>query len=277
MSAAARRASGATSVSLSHPPPLPPPPTRIWPTGGWGSLEYGSVGFTPGQVLGGRWKPLHHLMANHLYRDVISVCGSAGFCYVRSDDALAPFAGSVAISLLHLRSGALAPVKSVPVSLPRGGAAFGYFCLGTGDALAGSCQAVGAALAAAGCAADGTDCVLLTVTSSGAGAVADENWALLATPARLAAGGALPRANVSAAIAGPPRADGSVPLTLSTDAPAILVLLTSLAQGRFEPNLLTLPAAGQTAVDFLPFDGFELQQLVESLRVEHAAQYLLGY
>jgi len=31
---------------------------EIWPTGGWGSLEYGTVGFTSGQVLGGRWKPL---------------------------------------------------------------------------------------------------------------------------------------------------------------------------------------------------------------------------
>jgi beta-mannosidase len=32
---------------------------EIWPTGGWGSLEYGNPRF-PGQVLGGRWKPLHH-------------------------------------------------------------------------------------------------------------------------------------------------------------------------------------------------------------------------
>ena len=46
---------------------------EIWPTGGWGSLEYGTVGFTRGQVLGGRWKPLHHLMEQHLYRDTIAV------------------------------------------------------------------------------------------------------------------------------------------------------------------------------------------------------------
>jgi hypothetical protein len=29
---------------------------EIWPTGGWGSIEYGSA--VPGQVEGGRWKPL---------------------------------------------------------------------------------------------------------------------------------------------------------------------------------------------------------------------------
>ena len=33
---------------------------EIWPTGGWGSIEYGTVGYTKGQVLGGRWKPLQH-------------------------------------------------------------------------------------------------------------------------------------------------------------------------------------------------------------------------
>ena len=214
-------------------------------------------------------------MANHLYRDVISVCGSAGHCFLRSDDAVAPFAGSVAVSVLHLRSAALLPLKTVPVSVPRGAAAFAYFCLGAGDAVAGTCQSVADALTAAGCAADGSDCVLrTTTTSSGSGEVKDDNWALLATPARLAAAGSLPRANVTASVAGAPLPDGSVPVTVATDAPALLVVLTSLAQGRFEPNLLTLPAAGATTVAFLPFQGFELEQLVESLRVEHAAQFL---
>ena len=252
------------------------PNTQIWPTGGWGSLEYGTVGFTAGQVLGGRWKPLQHLFANHLYRDVISVCGDAGHCYLRSDDALAAFSGSVAVAVLHLATGSLSTLKTVPVAVPRGAAAFTYFCLGSGDPLAGTCQSVADALSAAGCAANGTDCVLLTTTTSAAGEVKDENWGLLATPAALAASGALPRANVTAAVSGPARADGSVPVTVSTDAPALLVVLTSLAQGRFEPNLLTLPIAGDTQISFLPFAGFELEQLVESLRVEHAALYLLG-
>ncbi len=34
---------------------------EIWPTGGWGSIEYGNPNIA-GQVLGGRWKPLHYLV-----------------------------------------------------------------------------------------------------------------------------------------------------------------------------------------------------------------------
>jgi heparanase 1 len=217
-----------------------------------------------------------HLMRNHLYRDVISVCGDAGHCYLRSDDAVNAFSGNVAVSVLHLATAALTTLKTVPVSLPRGAAAFQYFCLGTGDALAGTCQPVAAALTAAGCAAGGTDCVLLTTTTNAAGDVLDQNWALLSPPFQIAASGALPRASVTAAVAGPPRADGSVPIRVSTDAPALLVVLTSLAQGRFEPNLLTLAAAGDMLISFVPFEGFAPEQLDESLRVEHAALYLLG-
>ena len=35
---------------------------EIWPTTGWGSVEYGPLNpqFTQGQVAGGRWKPLHY-------------------------------------------------------------------------------------------------------------------------------------------------------------------------------------------------------------------------
>ena len=44
---------------------------EIWPTGGWGSLEYGTVGYTEGQVLGGRWKPMHYLFESHLYAECL--------------------------------------------------------------------------------------------------------------------------------------------------------------------------------------------------------------
>ena len=54
-----------------------------WPTGGWGSIEYGTSG--PGQVVGGRWKPLMHLFESSLYRDVFAACGQDNRCYVRND------------------------------------------------------------------------------------------------------------------------------------------------------------------------------------------------
>jgi hypothetical protein len=33
---------------------------EVWPTGGWGSIEYGTP--VKGQVSGGRWKPLQYML-----------------------------------------------------------------------------------------------------------------------------------------------------------------------------------------------------------------------
>lgn len=75
---------------------------EIWPTGGWGSLEYGTP--VAGQVIGGRWKPLHYLLARSTFADLLSVCGSDAMCYARND-APSPFHGTVTIELLHFGSG----------------------------------------------------------------------------------------------------------------------------------------------------------------------------
>ena len=55
---------------------------EIWPTGGWGSLEYGTPG--AGQVVGGRWKPLHYWFRSYLYADVMATCDGEGLCFVRN-------------------------------------------------------------------------------------------------------------------------------------------------------------------------------------------------
>eukprot|EP00041_Stephanoeca_diplocostata_P018439 m.386275 g.386275 ORF g.386275 m.386275 type:complete len:512 (+) comp21014_c0_seq6:294-1829(+) len=46
---------------------------EIWPTGGWGSIEYGNPRFK-NQVIGGRWKPLQHWYRASLYADVMASC-----------------------------------------------------------------------------------------------------------------------------------------------------------------------------------------------------------
>ena len=51
--------------------------------GGWGSIEYGFP--SRGQVIGGRWKPLHHWYKQSLYADVMATCGQGGICYVKND------------------------------------------------------------------------------------------------------------------------------------------------------------------------------------------------
>jgi Beta-galactosidase/beta-glucuronidase len=63
-----------------------------WPTGSWGLVEYGSHENEKGQVLGGRWKPLMHLLKRSLFRDVFASCGmgcndeyNLGKCFVRNN------------------------------------------------------------------------------------------------------------------------------------------------------------------------------------------------
>merc|ERR1719265_1162287 len=57
---------------------------EIWPTGGWGSIEYGNPNF-PGQVIGGRWKPLQYWYRGSLFTDVMATCGKGGQFYIRND------------------------------------------------------------------------------------------------------------------------------------------------------------------------------------------------
>jgi beta-mannosidase len=251
------------------PPPSPPPqtPLRSWPTGGWGSVEYGTTGYTDGQVVGGRWKPLHHMMSTHLYVDQIAVCGNDGRCYVRNDDALNPFTGSIAISFVHLATGAVTPVQTVPVALARGAAAQEWFCLGAGSNITAGCTPLANVLTAAGCGVSGSDCFLvLNTTSAATGAVTDLNWQVLTAPGNLT----LPAAHVTFAV-GQPNADGTVPVTVSADATALYVYLSTTAAGRFSDNSFHLASGtgASTTVTFMPFGPLDLGALTSTLRVEH--------
>jgi hypothetical protein len=75
---------------------------------------YGTVGYTPGQVQGGRWKPLQYFYERYLFRDVLVACSSDGRCLVKNDNALAPVAATAAFAA---RSG-LVEARCVGVYLP---------------------------------------------------------------------------------------------------------------------------------------------------------------
>lgn len=242
---------------------------EVWPTYGWGSLEYSSG---EGSVLGGRWKPSHYVLAK-AYANILAACDDTGACFVRSDDALAPLAGAeVAFSVTRLQDGAVAELSRAPVSLPRGANAIAWLCAGGGAAA--PCAKWSALLPAAGCAASGTDCALTaTVTDAASGAVLARNTQLLAAPGRLNASTAV---RVSAVV-GAEAADGSVPVTLYVGggggAPALFVTLFTLAQGRFSDNFITI-LSGSAEVSFLPFAPGQRDALSASLRV-HALGELL--
>jgi beta-mannosidase len=61
---------------------------EYWPTGGWGSIETAKDA-TPngGNLLGGRWKPLHYALRDHLFLDWFVACTQNAQCYVRRDSA----------------------------------------------------------------------------------------------------------------------------------------------------------------------------------------------
>ena len=77
--------------------------SEIWPTGGWGSVEY------PYNSGGGRWKPLHHFLSQHVFTPIaVAVCAD-GRAYVRND-LPQPFTGTLNVSAVQLDSGVKSPL-----------------------------------------------------------------------------------------------------------------------------------------------------------------------
>jgi hypothetical protein len=102
---------------------------EMWPTGGWGSVEYGAA--VPGQILGGRWKPLHFEMRRSTFNDRMATCNTAGACFVANDSPF-PFHGSTSIRLLNVVSGVSVPMRlpatGANLSLPVGPKVSAWFC-----------------------------------------------------------------------------------------------------------------------------------------------------
>jgi len=253
---------------------------QIWPTNGWGSTEYGCAnGETPGQVLGGRWKPLHYWLKSHLFAAQLAACDATGVCFVRNDDAQAALNATLTITAVSTRTGSGAALSSTRVSLPRGAGALTWACMGGTGLPPLGCDPPGTVLAAAGCAANGTDCVLAhRLTDAASGAVLATSTQLWAVPSALAL---TPGVRVAAAV-GVQAPDGSVPVTLTVSGgAALLVLLSSAAQGRWTDNALPLVPPGQVQLTFLPMPRqgggavppVDAALLASSLRVEHLGLY----
>ena len=225
---------------------------EVWPTGGWGSLEYGSG--APGQVLGGRWKPLHHWYESVLYNDVLATCGAAGKCYVTNDNALSAFHGKVTVSSLEFATGKTTPLSTVPVSLDRGFGTKQYFDVPAAASLDSA-----------------KHMLVVSVFADGTfeGSVASENPVLLASPKNLA----LPKSHLSVSIANAPNADGSIDVTITSSAFSLFTTLTTLAQGRFSDNAFVM-SAGSRTLHFFPNNENQLASLKATVRAEDVSSYL---
>jgi hypothetical protein len=157
---------------------------EIWPTGGWGSLEYGTVGWIDGQVLGGRWKPLHHVMEQHLYRDVVAICGADALCFVRNSNPLQSVFGKVRAVLLDLHSQEETEISSAVFALASGPAIF-RFCLGEPRAQT-NCPSYSSIVHAHQSTAASSIVILrLNVTSSAFLTFSEENIVFMVPPANM--------------------------------------------------------------------------------------------
>merc|ERR1712072_1528646 len=185
---------------------------EIWPTGGWGSIEYGNPRFD-GQVIGGRWKPLQYWYANSIYADVMATCGSGGQCYIRND-APKPFQ-----STLTLRStfsdGKVSELVKRSVSLPAGAGVLQWF---QSDEVAGL---------------NGSTHILESMITASDGSMVSLNTIPFVTPEKML----LSKSNVAVkAVRGPHLRVQGMAAYVSTDAVAMYVTLTTLAHGHFEDN-----------------------------------------
>ena len=265
---------------------------EIWPTGGWGSLEYGAAA-AKGQVIGGRWKILHNLMRQSSFADVFVGCGiatrnpeasiqtadsrsiggSSPLCYMRNDTP-DRFVGTVTVSLIALGTGKITPLTTIAASVAAiGGELEGsaqLFCP-NGKALLGpSVSGVAecgsfASLLQSVPACDPTSCYIdvrvepaASPSNSTGGSLPlyGRNELLLAAPLQLK----LPLITLEAVVApdaGDAEDGASVAVTVTANrvGVAAYVWLSTLAAGRFEPNGFMMGAGNtqQTVVRFVPF------------------------
>lgn len=116
--------------------------------------------------------------------------------------------------------------------------------------------------------------VLLATISNSSNHTVHENLIPLTSPEKMR----LPPANVTATVSG-------LTVRVSTDLPALWVVLTTAAHGRFEDNAFLLRGGedgdggggggGSRTLEFIPFLPEQEEVLRKTLRVEHVAQHTL--
>lgn len=226
---------------------------EIWPTGGWGSIEYATADYTPGQVIGGRWKPLHYWYRKSLFTDVWVTCGGNGQCVIRNDGITALSNAVLTISTYTLsQSTETVLYTQNPLNMASGTGSYNFFKVDISSL-------------------NPTDNVLRGKVVSSTGQVLTDNFIPLLPPMNWTA---LPKATVEFTVSPQVNPDGTVDITVTTDKTAAFVTFTSLAQGRFSDNAFFMLPGTQT-IQYIPFvTPTDISVLTTTLRVEHMALYV---
>eukprot|EP00912_Choanoflagellata_sp_UC4_P002006 UC4_evm3s1289 len=221
--------------------------------GGWGGVEYGNFR-VPGQVIGGRWKPLQYFLKSSLYKDVLASCDDTGLCYVVNDFPLAPFSGNFILKATSFENSTSIILFSSRVSLPRGAGAIEWF------------QTPLASI-------DKINYAVEAIVTNERGETVVNNFIMLSTPENMK----LRQSNVKVSALQDPK--GNITAIVSCSEVAVFVTLTTLAHGRFTDNIF-LMTPGERKVGFIPAQPSPhkseqelLNVFTNSLRVEDISSY----
>lgn len=241
---------------------------EVWPTGGYGSIEYGSTSSTKGQVIGGRWKPLHYFYKDHLFTDLFVSCSFDARCFVKNDNPLKVMYVVLILKLMNIDTSLETIIQSRTIELKNGLTkdATKWFCASSLDSNPNNCAPWDSFLPTYDCSIN--NCILLATIESLNGDSIYNSFELLAPPKLMI----LPKANVTFDI----KCDsdiGTTEINVFTDQFALFVGLTTEANGRFDQNFFLLPAGQIKKILFSPFGHLDCNLLLESTRIEHVALY----
>jgi len=234
---------------------------EVWPTGGWGTIEYGTP--VEGQVLGGRWKPMHHYLRNSVFADVMSTCNTKGNCYVKNDGITA-FQGKVTVSLVHFDNAKVDTLREVDLKLAAGAGVIMPFC--AQDASGNNCATWDEIFKKYECQQGSVSCILTTSVTNSAGTEVSKNLITLQIPGNLNLQAAKVRFTATQT------ASDTANVVLTTDKVAVFVVLTTQSSGRFSDNAFLLMPGSKT-LTFSGWGGFNFDKFSSTLRVEHAQLY----
>eukprot|EP01088_Endostelium_zonatum_P001319 TRINITY_DN11638_c0_g1_i1.p1 TRINITY_DN11638_c0_g1~~TRINITY_DN11638_c0_g1_i1.p1 ORF type:complete len:932 (+),score=184.72 TRINITY_DN11638_c0_g1_i1:367-2796(+) len=235
---------------------------EIWPTGGWGSVEYGTVNFTSGQILGGRWKPLQYTFRQSSFQDIFATCGANAFCFVKNDS---PFKQDVIVTvdLLHLTTGKRFRSFTERTALEAGAGISRWFCANK------NCNNLPQVLGQAGCVSTGRDCIFdITVSHANNNEVIMSNIVAITNPGNMT----LNQVTISHTVS---QVQGnSVHVQLSVNGGvAMYVFLTTAVGGTWSDNVLVLVPGEPVTLTYHFFGTPNRQAFIESLTIEHVKLY----
>jgi len=235
---------------------------EIWPTGGWGSVEYGTVNYTTGQVLGGRWKPLQYSFKQSSYQDIFATCGANAFCFVKNDS---PYKRNVSIdiNLMHLQTGKVTTTHQQLSQLKEGAGVSEWFCANN------NCNNLPQVLTDAGCSNTGRDCIFeVVVKDVNTKEEIMTNRVAITNPGNMT----LSKVEITKQIGAV--SDGKVKVGLSVSGGvAMYVVLTTSVGGLWSDNALVMVPGESYTLTFEFFGTPDLDTFTKTLTIEHVQMY----